>query len=250
MDDLSHWDFAPDFTAHEAATLIIGDNPTSLTNAKVKPVLARMQRDYESLKDWFKSQLDVCFQLTSDAKVPDARRKLYSKAESKLWEKEQIELLRQRRTEQPLIWLESVRMAYAWVYGASQDASVGALLYAILDKKKSEFGAQRFSREEVSRWLTAIGMKSVYQFDRIQPQPIEQASGRWPWGDHHTELLGHLEATARRYWQNYDPTDATTAPTNKDVAEWLVNERKLSQKTAESIASMLRPDGLPTGPRK
>ena len=71
MDDLSHWDFAPDFTAHEAATLIIGDNPTSLTNAKVKPVLARMQRDYESLKDWFESQIDVCFQLLPDAKMPD-----------------------------------------------------------------------------------------------------------------------------------------------------------------------------------
>jgi len=209
-----------------------------------------MQRDYESLKDWFESQIDVCFQLLPDAKMPDARRRFYSKAESKLLEKEQIELLRQRRTEQPLTWFESVRMAYAWVYGASQDASIGVLLFAIKDKKKSEFGAQRFSREEVSRWLSAIGMKSVYQFDRRQPQPKEQVSGRWPWGDHHTELLGHLEAAARRYWQNYDPTDATTAPTNKDVAAWLVTKRKVSQKMAESIASMLRPDGLATGPRK
>jgi len=75
-------------------------------------------------------------------------------------------------------------------------------------------------------------------------------SARWPWGNHHTELLGHLEAAALRYWVNYDPTDATTAPTNKDVSEWLMNERKLPQKPAESIASMLRPDRLPTGPRK
>lgn len=81
-------------------------------------------------------------------------------------------------------------------------------------------------------------------------QPTQAASSRWPWGNHHTELLGHLEAAALRYWQNYDPTDATTAPTNRDVAEWLVNERKVSQKMSESIASMLRLDGLPTGPRK
>lgn len=72
----------------------------------------------------------------------------------------------------------------------------------------------------------------------------------WPWGNHHTESLGHLEAAAKRLWVNYDPTDATTAPTNKAVSEWLITERKVSQKMAESIASILRPDGLATGPRK
>ena len=73
----------------------------------------------------------------------------------------------------------------------------------------------------------------------------------WPWGSHHTELLGHLEAAARRYWgENYVPSDATTASTNATVSEWLQKERKVSRTMADSIASMLRPDGLPTGPRK
>ena len=73
----------------------------------------------------------------------------------------------------------------------------------------------------------------------------------WPWGSHHTELLGHLEAAARRYWgENYVPSDATTASTNATVSEWLQTERKVSRTMANSIASMLRPDGLPTGPRK
>jgi hypothetical protein len=73
----------------------------------------------------------------------------------------------------------------------------------------------------------------------------------WPWGHHHTELLGHLDAAARRYWGvNYDPADITTASTNATVSEWLQSERKVSRTMADSIASILRPDGLPTGPRK
>ncbi len=95
--------------------------------------------------------------------------------------------------------------------------------------------------------------------NNIEPKPsflfggdveINSADKRWPWGNHHTDILGHVEAAAKRFWVNYDPTDATTAPTNKDVSEWLITERKVSQKMAESIASILRPDGLATGPRK
>ena len=77
-----------------------------------------------------------------------------------------------------------------------------------------------------------------------------QALPRWPWGEHHTEYLGHLEAAARKWWNLYDPTDPTTAPTNEMVSEWLHSERKISKEKAKAIASMLRPDGLPTGPRK
>ena len=73
---------------------------------------------------------------------------------------------------------------------------------------------------------------------------------RWPWGSHHTDTLGHLEAAAERFWVNYDPTDATTAPTNSDVSNWLQKNKKISKAKANSIASMLRPDDLPTGPRK
>lgn len=73
---------------------------------------------------------------------------------------------------------------------------------------------------------------------------------KWPWGDHHTEMLGHLDAAATRYWVNYDPADLTTASTNVAVSEWLQSERNVSRTMADSIASMLRADGLPTGPRK
>ena len=83
--------------------------------------------------------------------------------------------------------------------------------------------------------------------EKIESTPVSH----WPWGNHHTKLLGHLDATARRYWgSNYKPSDTSTASTNADVSEWLQTERKVSRTMADSIASMLRPDGLPTGPRK
>ncbi len=74
---------------------------------------------------------------------------------------------------------------------------------------------------------------------------------RWPWGNHHTELLGHLDAAARQFWTGYDPADAKrTAPKVEAVKEWLKAERKVTDNMAGAIATMLRPDGLPTGPRK
>lgn len=85
-----------------------------------------------------------------------------------------------------------------------------------------------------------------------ESQDIEgcEMPAHWPWGGHHTEYLGHLEAAARKWWNLYDPSDSTTAPTNEMVSSWLQKERNLSGEKAKAIASMLRPDGLPTGPRK
>lgn len=74
-------------------------------------------------------------------------------------------------------------------------------------------------------------------------------AGRWPWGNHHTKALGHLEAAATRWWLNYDPDDSSTAPRNQDVIDWLVKEREVSRTLAEAMASILRVDGLKTGPR-
>lgn len=78
--------------------------------------------------------------------------------------------------------------------------------------------------------------------------PVE-ARVLWPWGNHHTVLLGHLDAAAKRFWLLYDPADRTTAPTNEMVADWLQSERGVSKDKARAIASILRADGLPMGPR-
>lgn len=136
--------------------------------------------------------------------------------------------------------------------GPTQDvlSSVAMEKGQVVDSGSSDFEQQRFTRKELSRWLSAIEVKSGYPFDRDRSADTPGLAGRWPWGNHHTELLGHLEAAARRFWVEYDPSDTTTAPTNVTVSDWLKKERKVSGQMADAIASMLRPDGLPTGPRK
>jgi hypothetical protein len=57
-----------------------------------------------------------------------------------------------------------------------------------------------------------------------------------------------LAAAVQRWWVNFDPADNTTAPTNRQVSEWL-QERQVGKAMAEKMATMLRADQLPTGPR-
>ena len=78
--------------------------------------------------------------------------------------------------------------------------------------------------------------------------PILQAQSRWPWGNHHTESLGHLEAASLEHWTKYDPLKPKTAPKNATVVAWL-KARGVTGAMAESMATMLRADGLATGPR-
>ena len=96
-----------------------------------------------------------------------------------------------------------------------------------------------------------ITMAEIERYEAEQALSKKQQEGcRWPWGSHHTTALGYLEAAAKRFWLHYDPTDNTTAPTNEEVSNWLKSEYGVSSTLANSIASILRPDGLPTGPRK
>lgn len=218
MADLSHWDFAEKFTAKEAAELIIGLSP------ELNPQLFDARGD----------------QAAYNAKITPVLRRMKD-AYDQSWYHFDGELIGAE------CGFESVRTN-------ENDLRSELLLKCRKFKRKIDvsrvFENQDFHRSELKRWLEAIKMSSVYQFDLSHPETIQLPSGRWPWGNHHTEQLGHLEAAARRWWPNYDPTDPTTAPINKDVAEWLRIERKVSKKLADSIASMLRADGLATGPRK
>ncbi len=136
------------------------------------------------------------------------------------------------------------------------------------EKCCTDIASAKFHRKEINRWLCAVGIPSAYEFREIGknlppiksslvmaqrvPKPDSAAipATSWPWGYHHTEALGHLEAAALRFWVNYDPADHSTAPTNEMVSDWLQKERGVSKEKAKAIASILRPDGLPTGPRR
>lgn len=71
----------------------------------------------------------------------------------------------------------------------------------------------------------------------------------WPWGNYETELLRHLAAAAENFWVLYDPDEPSTAPTNKQIVDWLKGQG-VSERSAQAIGTILRADGLPTGPRK
>lgn len=83
------------------------------------------------------------------------------------------------------------------------------------------------------------------EFGVFEQQTIR---GKWPWGDHETKLLRLLAAAAEKHWKLYDPTDASTAPKNKTVVTWLMAQG-VAGRSAEVMATILRADGLPTGPR-
>jgi hypothetical protein len=74
------------------------------------------------------------------------------------------------------------------------------------------------------------------------------SSCRWPWGDRETVLLQHLAEAAAKWWTNFDPGDNTTAPTNEQVSAWL-QSRGVAKSMSDKMATILRADGLPSGPR-
>lgn len=227
MDDLSHWDFAEQFSGQEAACLILGISPeehdrTGSTgrvqnggSQKITPVLRRMQTSF------------LAAQNSLDAAIT--------------WGEGGFETFPIRPGE-----LQSAALTrYLEVRRYEND----------VDPTRESFEYAYFSRLELHRWLEAISCKSLYCFDHSAAEfnstnSLPAKAGRWPWGVHHTSMLGHLEAAARRFWVDYDPTDQTTAVTNAHIIDWLSTERKVSKKMAEAIATMLRVDGLPTGPRK
>lgn len=226
MADLSHWDFAEVFDGYEAAALILGFEPRDSDGeqGRIRVVTDRMEQHYKNALSRY--QVEALFDGNENSSGP-RKIELESTSMSELHHNFWL-----HNEETPFTdWLNNYRMC--------------------------DFQVQTFQRHRIVCWLKAIGQKSIYQFDLRTPVEAtdvvlqnEPIASNWPWGSHHTEALGHLEAAALRWWKLYDPAESDTAPTNKQVSEWLQKERGLSQKMADSIASILRPDGLATGPRK
>jgi hypothetical protein len=106
------------------------------------------------------------------------------------------------------------------------------------------FDSIRFGAEDIRKYGTGTeSVEAGAPAGRFPPRI-------WPWGNHDTEALGYLAAAAEKWWSLYDANDPTTAPTNNNVAEWLIAEYNLSSQRAHAIASLLRADGLRNGPRK
>jgi hypothetical protein len=230
MADLSHWDFAQSFSGLEAAALILGLEPSESENehGRIQVLTKRMELHYKHAHNRFFLDLAA---LIDDQPCSDVDQ--------------QVELISVKMDE-----LHRLNPLLVKSLPPDEHDVVTPFYNWLSSQQQSNFENQEFSRLEVAGWLTAIGMQSIYSFNQVEPSAIAAPAGLWPWGSHHTEMLGHLAAAARRFWVNYDPGDLSTANTNATVVDWLRTDRKVSGKMAEAIATMLRPDGLPTGPRK
>lgn len=220
MVDLSHWDFANTFSGVQAAWLMLGIDPpgAGLDDKRIVPVIQRMKQDYENALGAAVWAHD--FAASPKGALPDPM-------------------------EGPM-HLYSLKMFHATGHEFNVDRIKEK--HWLKNDGETDFDVQQFHRDELARWLGATGMSSIYKF-KVESNDELPAGKRWPWGDHHTEYLGHLEAAAREFWVNYDPQNRKkTAPKNDAIIEWL-KARKVSRSLANAMATMLRADGLPPGPR-
>ena len=123
--------------------------------------------------------------------------------------------------------------------------------------------------EMVRDFFVSRGFDVPQEWRLTHSQPPEQASvgasqtnsavpsGRWPWGDYETKLLGVLAEAVREWWSTYDPTDPAilNPPRQPEISAWI--EKRLTKlgysnpgTLAKYMATIIRHDGAPLGRRK
>jgi len=139
--------------------------------------------------------------------------------------------------------------------------STGAMMYGIEPREAILIKLQGSVKTPdgqgvLTRETLAIMFEEVDRFEReyrigkyAGTMPDLSSMGKWPWGNYETSLLKHLAEAAKELWTLYDPSEPSTAPTNEQVEKFLV-DRGLSSSMAAKMATILRADGLPSGPRK
>ena len=222
MADLSHWDFAEHFYGYDAAALILGLEPRESADDqwRIKVVIDRMELHYQHA-------VSRIFHATSGDPIENVLGH----------EPYRVDLLsvKLHDLEHRAVFFNDETILSEWLGS----------------ERLIAFENQMFERNAIGRWLSRIDLGSIYSFERQMPLPKKKTDGYWPWGNHDTKLLGHLDAAALEFWVNYDPRNAkVSAPKNETVVNWLETVRGVSGQMAKAIATMLRPDDLPTGPRK
>lgn len=164
-----------------------------------------------------------------------ALRRMYAPTASEYFEKLRIDAQDERVVATPPTYPNPILIEREMRERNQREAIETARLAEIERlKARDEYEANKAKKAELDTAVPAT--------------PTNKPTGHWPWGDHHTELLGHLEAAALRFWVNYDPKDKSTAPTNDQIYDWL-RERGVSKNMAGAMATILRLDDLPNGPR-
>ncbi len=231
MFELRHWEYLHDFSAEELAALMIGIDPRDLGKTTswqtIDPSLRRVQADYEQACESAK-MIFVMF----------GKEEIESHLETNFSGLISVDL---KNVIDNYSWMEDSKFVIDWI---NSDAA--------------HVGSQRFSRKAISEWMEKECLNSSFPFAKEKnAENNNQKFGlsspvvtKWPWGDHTTKDLEHLEAAGNKFWKLYDPADPSTAPTIDQVKDWLNQERGVPKERAYYIASILRADGLPDGRRR
>lgn len=139
MVDLSHWVFANDFTAHEAAYLILGVDPSiDVDDRSASHIKKRMLDAYKA------SIQNLEFRFIVEPCLPDD------------WLDDGTDTIDDKYT------LSSIDIDNLYdLYSRGDEISVSLWLE---DKERNNFLQQRFSRPELARWLNENQLTSAYQF--------------------------------------------------------------------------------------
>lgn len=129
--DFSSWDVSIEFSGEQAAALVIGLNPASegYTRTQSTPIYERMQHCYELKMAWLWGEMGP----SDDGLIASPKM------------------------------LESTNLT--WWFSQVEPGSWNDFCLWSKDESRSGFATQRFAREELIRWLKAVGVESTYSFD-------------------------------------------------------------------------------------
>lgn len=277
--DLSHWDTVDEFTIAEVVGLAVGYDPNTgvrlddTTASRQKLFVHHFGEAYDSGLAWLSelaTKLDKLSPETLASITNSTTPQLPVSGELPQEFREHIATLSAKIGKSGLVFdiYSSELFDEAYREGFRQ-RQVGIFKWAVvtvsgvLPRIMGPKDDSMFRRANIQEWLNYFGWRSAYEFQSKPQLDVESSSivlksnaagaingTRWPWGNHETELLSALAKVGERWWSLYDPQDSTTAPTNSAVSAWAQENLKLSKNMADAIASILRADEVPTGPRK
>ncbi len=201
-DDLTCWDYVPEFTGQQAALAIVGEAPTDdpATLRKAMPVLDLMRRAYDGTRRWFADAPEV---------GDTAPRGLLVSVEMQT-AKARVAQMDDVVADHPYcIWPRKTEHVSLLFSGELQrkegqdsnlsDADAENWRYneqnwrflTWLRTPMADFDRQTFAREVLARWVQEVGASSLYPFiaEEVQaatadvqtPQSAAQGTGDASW---------------------------------------------------------------------
>jgi hypothetical protein len=76
---------------------------------------------------------------------------------------------------------------------------------------------------------------------------LESETKECPFCHYETKLLKIQGEAIKKFWADFDPMKPGTEPKKTTVMNWLKSEYRISDKSADAIATIIRPDGLSPG---